>query len=132
MTAAATRVRGAADADAVDDPAEFALSEQRIGVRVILAVRGEIDLASVGLLEAATASAIAAGVPDLWIDLTDADFMDSTGVNALLRAHHVLADGRGRLTVICPEGCVRRTLEVAGVAAHIALYGDRAAAAAPS
>jgi anti-sigma B factor antagonist len=104
--------------------------EQQVGRRFVIAPRGEIDLATVGVLDAAVTRAVDAGAADLWIDLTAVDFIDSTGLTAIVRAHRALDDGRRRLAVICPAGPARRAFDVSGLGRHIALFSDRSAASA--
>jgi anti-sigma B factor antagonist len=110
-------------------PPDFDLAEQRVGGRFVIAPRGEIDLATVGVLDAAVARAIASEAGDLWIDLSDVEFIDSSGLTAIVRAHKGLDDGR-RLAVICPHGPARRAFEISGLHDHVALFADRAAACA--
>jgi anti-sigma B factor antagonist len=110
-------------------PPEFQLAEQRVDGRVVIAAHGEIDLATVGGLDAAVARALASDARDLWIDLTGVEFIDSTGLTAIVRAHKGLNDGR-RLAVICPPGPARRAFEISGLDGHVSLFLDRAAVSA--
>jgi anti-anti-sigma factor len=64
------------------------------------------------------------------LDLSELSFMDSTGVNALLRARSLLGRERRDLVVICPPGPVRRVLELIGVVDLLAPFASRAEAAA--
>lgn len=97
----------------------------QIGRRMVLAAAGEIDLGSAPVLPAAVAEALELGAQDLWIDLTDVTFIDSSGVHALLDARtRVLALGR-RLAVICPAGTARRTLMLTGLDTALPLYASR-------
>jgi anti-sigma B factor antagonist len=114
-------------------PPRFELSEEQVGERLVIAARGEIDLATVAQLREAVERAIAARAAALWIDLTEVEFIDSTGLTAVVRAHHALDDGRCRLAVICPgSGPVRRALDVSGVERFLQVFPDRSAAAAGS
>jgi anti-sigma B factor antagonist len=110
----------------------FNLSEHQVGERLVIAVEGEIDLATVGTLDAAVTRAIEAGAADLWIDLSDVEFIDSTGLTAIVRAHKALDHGRPRLAVICPHGPALRAFEVSGLQEYVALFPDRSAASAAS
>jgi anti-sigma B factor antagonist len=111
-------------------PPSFELSEQQVGRRVVICARGEIDIATVGELNAAVERALAAGAAELWIDLTEVEFMDSTGLTALVRAHQAVDHGPRRLAVICPAGPALRAIEVSGLDTRIPVFPDRAAAAA--
>ena len=91
--------------------------------RVLIAVSGEIDLATVGGLRDALDRAAGTAV---WIDLTDVEFMDSTGLTALVAAHQAID-----LTVICPGGGpVHRAIEVSGLDEVLRIRSSRDAAAA--
>ena len=99
-----------------------------VGRRTVLAVRGEIDLASVDALAAAVDAAVAAGAAELWIDLTDTEFMDSTGLHLMLDTRRRVQALNRRLAIVCPPGFVRKVFEVAGVAGQLPVFDDRAAA----
>jgi anti-sigma B factor antagonist len=102
---------------------ELEIRQEDSDGRVLIAVSGEIDMATVGGLRDALARAREAPV---WIDLTDVDFMDSTGLTALVAAHQEI-----ELTVICPDGGpVYRAIEVSGLDEVLRVRSSRAAAAA--
>jgi anti-sigma B factor antagonist len=93
------------------------------GRRAVLAVRGEIDMATVDGLRDALEAALASGAGEVWVDLTEVDFLDSTGLSALVSGHRALD---GRLVVICPDGPPRRALDVSGVNELIRIYRSAA------
>jgi anti-sigma B factor antagonist len=107
-----------------EDQPDLTLFESRVGHRVVLAAAGEIDIASAPDLRAALAAAVESGAAEVWLDLSDVEFMDSTGITAIIDARTELA-GR-RFALICPEGPVRRVLEIAGVERAIAVHQSRA------
>jgi len=107
----------------------------------VLRFAGEVDAATVDILAEAIGEAVNAGVARVWVDLSDVDFMDSSGVAALVRAAQGLEQTGIRLMVVCPAGPVRRLLELTGIEDAIALVSDvsvcgggatRPAAAVPS
>ena len=104
------------------------VERQQIGWRVVLAVTGEVDLASAPSLRSAIDSALDAGAQELWIDLSTATFLDSAGVHLLIAAREQADDLRRRLAVICPPGPVRRVLDLTGATDALPLYEDRGAA----
>jgi anti-anti-sigma factor len=90
----------------------------------VVAVSGEVDIASVSLLRSELFAALTSGAGELWIDLSDTQFMDSSGIHALLEAEHE-ARRRGRpLAIICPRGPVRRVLELTGLAKALPVHDD--------
>ena len=74
---------------------------------VLLSLRGELDLGTVALLQAALAST---GTRQVMIDLAGLTFMDSTGLAALLEQHR-----SERVHVRGAQGRVRVLLERTGV-----------------
>jgi anti-sigma B factor antagonist len=78
----------------------------------LLVVEGEIDIATSPRLVAALNEVAAESVQSLVVDLSAVDFMDSTGLALLVRAHRRMhRSGRG-FAVVCPDGPVRRIFEI--------------------
>jgi stage II sporulation protein AA (anti-sigma F factor antagonist) len=96
-----------------------------VGFRSVLSVQGEIDIATAGSLRSALERARESGRRDIWVDLSEVTFMDSSGLNALVRADHDCAAHNVRLTVICPAGPVRRTLELTGLVHALNVQASR-------
>jgi anti-anti-sigma factor len=80
----------------------------------LVTVRGELDVASVGLLEAA----ILERRPlqrRLRFDLSEVTFFDSTGVRALLQARRMaIEDMGGPVELAAASPAVRRVLDMTG------------------
>jgi anti-anti-sigma factor len=95
-----------------------------------LAVRGEVDINTAEPLEAALDAAILKSVGAFVIDLTELEFIDSSGLHVLLRARGLLGREDRALAVVCPHGPVRRVFELSGMSEQFALYGTREEAAA--
>jgi anti-anti-sigma factor len=98
---------------------------QAVGFRCVLSVAGEIDIATANILRSALERALESGSREIWVDLGEVTFMDSSGLNALVRADHDVAGHHGRLTVICPTGPVRRTLELTGLVHELNVRASR-------
>lgn len=95
-----------------------------------LALRGELDLTGTPRIEEHVQSALLDGAGAFVLDLSELTFMDSSGVNALLRARSLLGREERALVVVCPPGPVRRVLELIGVEDVLAPFCSRAEAAA--
>jgi anti-sigma B factor antagonist len=91
---------------------QFAVEASFDGHRAVLAVHGEIDMATADGLRDAIEDAARSGAGEVWVDLTDVGFMDSTGLSALVSGHRTLD---GRIAVICPDGAPRRAIEISGL-----------------
>jgi anti-sigma B factor antagonist len=88
-------------------------------------VRGEVDINTAEELAAALEEAIQEGGGAFVLDLGEVDFLDSSGVSAIMRTRAVLGRQDRTLAVVCPPGPPRRALEVSGVADVLALYDSR-------
>jgi anti-sigma B factor antagonist len=95
-----------------------------------VAVRGELDMSTAPLLAESLDAAIRDSTGPFVVDLTKLAFLDSSGVNVLLRARALLGRGDREIVVVCPPGQVRRVLELVGIDDLFAIYGTREEAAA--
>jgi anti-sigma B factor antagonist len=118
----------AIDHDGFEHGGRCRLTSHVVGRRTVLAVSGEVDLATSPDLVAAIDAALNAGALELWIDLSETEFMDSSGMHALLDGHARVRELQRRLAVICPPGPVRRVFDISRVGEMLAVYDDRAAA----
>lgn len=102
-------------------PAPFSVSVDQVGARTVVAVRGELDLATAPELEVALLPTLEAG-GDVALDLRALEFMDSTGVRVIVAAHHAAQEHAGTLTVaVVPDGPVGRVLEISGLDAVLTI-----------
>jgi anti-sigma B factor antagonist len=113
----------------VPDP--FSLRERdESGVKVI-AVAGELDIATAPSLCARLDATRAARRPRLLVDLTEVAFCDSTGLRALLGAASEVRAHGGHFAIVCPPtGDVARLLEIVGAGEWMAVHSDPAAGVA--
>jgi anti-anti-sigma factor len=75
-----------------------------------LRLSGEVDVSNVPVLARALATETAHG-GDVTVDLAEVAFLDSTGLESLIRAARDL-EGKGRLILVSPQGSVRRLFEL--------------------
>jgi anti-anti-sigma factor len=94
-----------------------------------VAVHGEVDISVAGALETALDAAIRDSVGAFVIDLSELEFIESTGLHVLLRARGMLGREDRALVVVCPHGPVRRVFELSGLSELFVLYGSREEAA---
>jgi len=94
-----------------------------------LAISGELDVAGVPALDQALEAAIADSAGAFFVDLCELEFLDSSGIRALLRARALLGREDRALALVGPDGPVRRALDVAGVADLFTIFATRAEAA---
>ena len=77
---------------------------------------GELDLATVPIVDAQLSELVAAGFTSLVLDLRELRFLDSTGLRLLLTWHAKARAEGVDLRVIPGPAPVQRVIEVAGVA----------------
>lgn len=96
---------------------EFRVDVHKEDGATVIAIAGELDLASAPQLEEALERAQSDG--SVTLDLRDLDFMDSTGLSVLVRAHQA-AEAAGRtLTLVQGPPQVQRLLSLTGVAERL-------------
>jgi len=76
-----------------------------------IALRGELDLSNVEAFERELRSAEAAGDGTVTIDLAGLDFIDSSGLHVILRAHHHSRLGR-RLRLVKGKRAVQSVFQL--------------------
>ncbi len=87
----------------------------------LLFVKGELDLASSPTLEQEL-ERVAGDSPSLVIiDLRELEFMDSTGLSVLIRAHQRAQESGHRLGIVNGSRQVRRLLSLTGVADRLTI-----------
>ena len=86
---------------------------------VVVGVSGELDLASSPELERELERGTASGVELVIIDLRNLEFMDSTGLSVLVRAHQSATRSGKRFAVVKGPQQVQRLLSLTGVAERL-------------
>jgi anti-sigma B factor antagonist len=80
---------------------------------MVVAVRGELDAASTPDLQARLRGELDAGSA-LVLDLLECEFIDSTGLHAIIDARAEVEDAGGRFAIACADdGPAARVIEVA-------------------
>jgi len=93
------------------------------GVRIV-AIRGELDIAtSPGVRELLSEAARDKARP-LVVDLTACEFIDSTGLAALLHGAKPTQNGESHVALVSPGGDVRRLLELTAIDQTIPVFAD--------
>jgi len=88
---------------------------------VIVAARGELDIATVDQLRAAIDELVGRGFDAIVLDLGETSFMDSSGVHLLLK-QTARADARVTLSDLSEP--VRRVIDLAGLGHVLPLEGN--------
>ena len=88
----------------------------------VLSLRGELDLSSSAALEDELHRVAAVSL--VVVDLRSLEFIDSTGLGVLIRAHQGMQEDGHRLVLVEGAGQVSRLLKLAGVSDQLTIVGD--------
>lgn len=75
---------------------------------MVTAVVGRLDLRTAPELRTQVSAALVAGPGSMIIDLSDVEFIDSSGLGVLIGLHKQAAAQGGRLTIVPPTGSARQ------------------------
>jgi anti-sigma B factor antagonist len=103
-----------ADAEVPGSMAQFRVTTSLEPGRVVVALAGECDMAVRDELTSVL-SAAAGGARDVFVDLAEVRFLDSSGVHGLITGHRAAVEHGTRLYVVNATGPVARVLELTGV-----------------
>ena len=105
------------------------VEEARIGDIPAVAVRGEVDISAVDVLDVALESAIRESSGAFVVDLTEVSFLDSSGLATIMRARALLEREDRSLAVVCPPGAARRIFELTNMQELLRIFSSRQEAA---
>jgi anti-sigma B factor antagonist len=108
----------------------IAISRPAEGV-VLLALAGEVDILSVGELKRRAAQLAALMPAHVVFDLSGLEFIDSSGINALVQAVRTIEAGGGTAVLAAPSPEARRVFEIIGLSQVVSLVQNVDAALRP-
>jgi anti-anti-sigma factor len=107
----------------------FALREQRLDERTsVVTVRGEIHVTTAPEFSRLLTDTIVAGRTALVLDLTEVEFIDSTGLSVLLNALRQVTHAGGSMAVVCTNPTVLRLFEITCLDSTLDLHAEVAPA----
>lgn len=101
---------------------EFRVEVRSEGQAAIIVVRGELDLATSPELEDRLRNLCDSGNAQVVIDLRELEFMDSTGLSIIVKAHQRLTETGRRLSIVRGSQQVQRLLDLTGVSERLQLF----------
>ncbi len=107
-------------------PIQLALTTRYEPNATVIGVGGELDILTVSKLTTRLEDAIRRRQGEVVIDLSDAEFIDSMGLHALLNVQRRLMRHARTLVVICPPGAVRNAIELARLAEPLGVVSSYA------
>ena len=93
--------------------------------RVLLTFAGDLDLSTLPAAELAVRAAEAAAPSVLLLDLSELDFIDSSGVRLVLQAEARARESRCRLMIALGRGRSLRLFEVLGLVDRLDIVAGR-------
>lgn len=112
-------------------PAPFDVRKEQLdgGIDAIT-VQGELDMSTAPQLEQRLEEALADTEASIMLDLSQCEFIDSTGIALIVRSWQRLdreagGEGKGRLVLCSHNHQVRRLLKITGVESSISLHESR-------
>ena len=114
----------------------FAIESEQLNDGVhVFTVRGELDMNTAPELDRNLEDVLSGGDALVMLDLSECEFIDSTGIALIVRAWQRLdrgagGEGKGRFVLCCINHQVRRLLKITGVESSISMHEQRDAALA--
>ena len=107
--------------------ADLTINERREGDVAVLALSGELDLAGLPAFESELARAETDAPQTLVLDLSAVEFMDSSGLRAIVMAHERASQSGRRFVVVAGPPQVRRVFEITQLDTRLELVDDSSA-----
>ncbi|MFR9798424.1 STAS domain-containing protein [Streptomyces sp. MS06] len=100
------------------NPLSVQVSRVRDDVALVT-VAGHLDFDTASEFQQRLLEQLREGRRHLLLELSSVPFMDSSGMNAVLRVHHEAAERSGSVHVMAPAAAVRRVLDLTGVSTMV-------------
>jgi len=104
------------------DELSIEITTEHRGSAVIYRLRGSLDLATSPSVRAALLEAADDANHEIVVDLTQLEFLDSTGLGALIGAHRRALERGGKLSLIVHDGPIARLLNITGLLRVFPVY----------
>jgi anti-anti-sigma factor len=104
------------------EPLSVEIKSEHDGNAIVYSLRGSLDFETAPSLRAAMLEAADEGKHDIVVDLSHLEFLDSSGLGALIGAHKRALENAGRLRVIISAGPIARLLTITGLMDVLAVY----------
>ncbi|MBO3088355.1 STAS domain-containing protein [Cellulomonas dongxiuzhuiae] len=109
---------------------EVQVTTEDVGVRTVVRVAGEVDVASADRLRERIALLLSGGRTDLVVDLTAVTFMDSTGLGLLVGTLKRVRIAGGRLDLVVDSERLLKVFRITGLTQVFTIHGTLDAALA--
>ncbi len=110
------------------DTLSIDLTTVKDGAVAVFALSGTLDIATSPTLRAALLEAADRDDHEMVVDLTQLEFLDSTGLGALIGAHKRASEHGGAVRLVAHEGQILRLLRITGLLEVFSVYPNLEAA----
>jgi anti-sigma B factor antagonist len=110
---------------------ELAITHASCGDSTVVQVTGEVDAATAPQLRKRLRELTDAGEHRLVVDLESVEFMDSTGLGALISTLKRVRENDGYLRLVCSRRPILKIMSITGLDSVISVYDTLAEALAP-
>jgi anti-anti-sigma factor len=105
----------------MDEPTHLHIGASAVTGVVVITLAGELDLASAPALGDAIDHATASGAELVIVDLRGLEFIDSTGISVLVKAHQAAAQSDSRFAIVKGSPQIERILSLTGLDEQLTL-----------
>ena len=91
---------------------------------LVFKLRGSLDIGTSPSVRAALLEAAQQGNHDVIVDLSQLEFLDSTGLGALIGAHRRAMENGGSLRLVVNDGPIARLLNITGLMRAFSAYAS--------
>jgi anti-sigma B factor antagonist len=106
----------------VDRP--FAMSVERRDDAAVVRLSGACSLDVAEKMRACLVELAAAQVPLIVLEMSDLDFIESTGIGAIIAAHLKARHHRGLIRLVSPNDPIRQILSITRLTQLFPIYSD--------
>lgn len=104
------------------DELSIDIKTENHGEALVFRLRGSLDLATSPAVRAALVEAATDGNHEIIVDLTKLEFLDSTGLGALIGAHRRALEHGGNVRLAVGDGPIARLLNITGLLRVFPVY----------
>jgi len=101
---------------------DLKIETQSEGGATVVSLSGSLDVATSPKLKAELTRASDSGQRNIVVDLTQVEFLDSTGLGALMGAHRRAVENDGKFAIVVNDGPIERLLNITGLSRVFAVY----------
>ena len=98
------------------------VNSERLGAATVVHTAGELDLHTAATLQAELEAAVAAQATLVVVDLAAVDFMDSTGLSAIVAAVAGVREYGGEVRVVTATPKITKVFTLTGVDQQVSMY----------